>query len=373
MLNYEYPPLGGGAGIVTKNLATALGDLDIKIDIITMHMKGLIREETTGNVRIFRVPSIRRRKDICDFPEMASFIPSALFKSSILNKKEKYDLNHTHFIIPTGIISLVLKKISKLPYIITVHGSDVPGYNPDRFNLLHLFIKNPWKQVILNSSMVSPLSERIKRMIDHRIDFPQMKIVPNALPIDRLKPELKKRSILVVTRLLPRKGIQYLLEALNSSGLDIHVDIVGDGPYRNNLEVLSKNLKLDIKFHGWIDNSSLKLTKLYQRCEFFIFPSESENFPIVLLEAMASGSTIITTRDSGCEYVVGDSALLVPPKDSKSIEVALNKLVLDRSFSQKLGKKARLRFEKNFTWGKVAKQYLDIYHAIINNKYQQKL
>ena len=112
MLNYEYPPLGGGAGLVCKNLATALGDLGIQIDIVTMHMKGLEREESSGNVRVFRVPSIRRRVDICDFPEMTSFIPNALYKSVKLRKQEKYALNHTHFIIPTGIVSLYLKKIT---------------------------------------------------------------------------------------------------------------------------------------------------------------------------------------------------------------------------------------------------------------------
>ncbi len=365
MLNYEFPPLGGGAGLVTKNLAMALNDLGAKIDIVTMHMKGLKREESFGNVRVFRVPSIRRRKEICDFSEMISFIPNALYKSTKLSKMEKYTLNHTHFIIPTGIVSYLLKKIVKLPYIITIHGSDVPSYNPDRFLKLHVFVKDIWKEIILNSSMVIPLSNRLKKMIEIKVQMPNVSIVPNALPLYQFRPMKKKKNILVVSRLLPRKGIQYLLEAVNESNFDLHIDIVGDGPYRQHLENLAEKWNIDVTFHGWIDNSNPRLTMLYQTSEYFVFPSESENFPIVLLEAMASGSTVITTKDTGCEFVIGDTGILIPPRNSEAISLSLQNLLQSPSLSQELGKKARERFENNFTWAKVAKQYLKIYNSVL--------
>ena len=368
MLNYEYPPLGGGAGLVCKNLATTLGELGVRIDIVTMHMKGLRREESSGNVRVFRVPSISRRVDICDFSEMTSFIPNALYKSIKLAKQEKYALNHTHFIIPTGIISLFLEKISKLPYVISVHGSDVPGYNPDRFTQLHVYVKDLWKEIILNSSMVIPLSERLKKMIEKNLKPPFVQIVPNALPVNKFKPKQKKKQILVVSRLLPRKGIQFLLKAVSTLAIDLHVHIVGDGPYRRNLEDAAEYENLDITFHGWLDNSSKELAELYQTSEFFVLPSESENFPIVLLEAMAAGSTIITTDKSGCEFVVGKTGLLVPPRNPEAISSSLQKLLDNPSLSQELGIRARERFEKRFTWSKVAKQYLEVYNSVLSRR-----
>ena len=114
----------------------------------------------------------------------------------------------------------------------------------------------------------------------------------------------KKRRILVVTRMFERKGIQYFLRALQGMKLHHEVHVVGDGPYLPTLRALAEELGVDARFWGWLDRGSAELRNLYDSAEIYVFPSEAENFPLVLLEAMRAGAAIITTKGTGCAEVV---------------------------------------------------------------------
>ena len=141
MLNYEYPPLGGGGAPITRDLVVRLAKAGYSVDVVTMLFKGLKRYENDKGVNIYRVPSIRQSQAVCRIHEMLSYVISAFFFSLYLIRRNNYDLIHAHFIFPTGITAYLLKKIANIPLIITAHGSDVPGYNPDRFKIMHKLLK----------------------------------------------------------------------------------------------------------------------------------------------------------------------------------------------------------------------------------------
>jgi glycosyltransferase involved in cell wall biosynthesis len=165
----------------------------------------------------------------------------------------------------------------------------------------------------------------------------------------------------MVTRMLERKGVQYVLEALAESPIAAEVNIVGDGPYLPELRRRAEALRSPARFHGWLDNRSPELRQIYESSGIFVLPSEAENFPIVLLEAMAAGLAIITTEGTGCAEVVGEAGLLVPVRDSGAIARALKRLVEDSELRQRLGAAARQRIEDNFTWRAVARRYVEEY------------
>ena len=116
-----------------------------------------------------------------------------------------------------------------------------------------------------------------------------------------------------------------------------------------------------------MDNLSDELKKLYEESEIFVFTSESENFPVVLLEAMLSGMAIITTNDNGCAEVVGDSAILVDSKNSNAIKESLYKLMSDRKLINNLQIKARKRVEDKFSWSHTTQKHIDVYSRIISS------
>src|SRR6266487_2740390 len=131
MLNYEYPPLGGGASPITGALAEQLAVAGHDVDVVTMEFLGLPRFEEHGRLRVYRVAAVRRSQVRASTREMLSYLPSALNRSLTLTRERPYDLIHSHFVIPTSIVAALLRRVRGLPSVITIHGSDVPGYNPD--------------------------------------------------------------------------------------------------------------------------------------------------------------------------------------------------------------------------------------------------
>jgi glycosyltransferase involved in cell wall biosynthesis len=127
---------------------------------------------------------------------------------------------------------------------------------------------------------------------------------------------------------------------------------------------MAADLKTPIRFWGWLDKSDPRLAELFDTASIFIFPSEAENFPSVLLEAMAARLAIITTNAGGCPEVVGEAAILVPPRSAEGIRQALRQVVDSPKRREELAQAAFLRVQE-FAWQNVAARYLDCYREII--------
>jgi glycosyltransferase involved in cell wall biosynthesis len=361
MMSYEYPPLGGGGSKVVDGLSKELVSLGHSIDVVTMGFRGLPKHEEVKGVQVYRIPCVRRKRFVCTAPEVATYMFSAIQFVHGLIKKHRYDFIHAHFIFPDGMMAWRLTRKLDIPYIITAHGSDVPGYNPHRLKLAHKLLAPLWKSVTrLAAEIVCP-SESLKMLVKKHERNTNISVISNGFDTKRFITADKTRRILVVTRMLERKGIQYLIEALKSLKIEHEVVIVGDGPYLPVLQQMAQLTNTPVKFMGWMENDSYELKKLYETSDIFVFPSEAENFPICLLEAMAAEMAIITSKGTGCAEVVGDEALLVAPKNPTDIRNALEILTRDEKRCRELGVAARKRFEKNFSWPVVAKRYIKVY------------
>ncbi len=380
MLNYEYPPLGGGASPVTKSLAEELVTLGHTVDVVTMSFKGLKHCEEINGVTIYRVPSIRKALNVCHTHEMFSYLHSAYRFLPTLLKENNYDLCHTHFIIPTGILSYRLKIKDKLPYIITAHGSDVPHYNPDRFGLQHQVLKPLWNKIVENAEYIITPSRYLKNLILKKSVYERrcsptcgerydekINVIPNGIHPEayNYSPHRKEKKILVVSRLFERKGVQYVIEAMRSiKGYELA--ICGDGPYREPLERQIKTFGPNtIQLLGWVTDERLRYE--YETASIFVLPSSAESFGIVLLEAMASGCAIVTTNTTGCVEVVADTALLIRPGNADDIKNALLRLINDDELRCDLGQRGRRRVEEHFTWKRITQQYIALYKRVIEN------
>ncbi|WP_447968539.1 glycosyltransferase family 4 protein [Nitrospira sp. M1] len=364
-LSYEFPPLGGGGAKVVYGLAKSLVKDGHIVDVVTMGYQDLPKQEVIDGITVHRVPCIRTQQSMCYTPEMLPYILSAIPVVTRLIKKHQYDLNHTHFIFPDGILANIIQKLTGLPYVITAHGSDVPGYNPDRFQIQHKIFAFLWKRVVHGSKTIICPSRSIESLI--RTIDPSIRtwIIPNGINIDKFNPNQPKLNrLLIVTRMFERKGVQYLLQALEDLHSHYEVHIVGDGPYLKTLRGQVDEKNLDVKFWGFLDNQSREIRDLYETSRIFVFPSVAENFPIVLLEAMAAGMAIVTTEGTGCAEVVGKAALFIKPRDSDSIKDALQRLIVDDDYCTTLGRNARKRLEDHFGWGSVAQQYAELFKKI---------
>jgi len=289
---------------------------------------------------------MRLRLSTCSFVEMIPYVMLAPWRIIRLARGGNYRFSHVHFIYPDGVVAWLTKRFTGLPYIITAHGSDVPGYNPNRFRLLHVLLKPIWRRITTDADLIICPSAAIESLIKASNPRARTEIIPNGIDLEKFHPQPKvPKRLLVVTRMFERKGVH----------------VVGDGPYLDTLKSLAAQLGVRAKFYGYMDNDSAELRNLYETASLFVFTSESENFPIVLLEAMAAGAAIVTTSDTGCAEVVGDAALLVPSRDADALRAALEKLSRDPELVGRLGRAARERVVKRFGWERVIELHLEVY------------
>lgn len=364
VLNYEFPPLGGGASPVSYEIARHLSETgNFDIDVVTMGYKGLpAYEEINTHFRIHRVRSWRSKKEICHPWEQATYLVSAWFKCKELLKKNSYDICHCHFIIPTGALALKLKKKFGLPYIITSHGSDVLGYNT-RFKLLYPFLVSRWKKILNNANTIISPSAFLKSEILKAypaFNPEKIKVIPNGIDTDKFIPQAKKKYIFSSGRLLSNKGFQYLVEAVADKDIGYEVHIAGDGPMMPQLKDLAEKSKTKVVLHGWLDNNGKQYKDLLEQSSIFALPSEAESFGMVVAEAMSAGSAVITSDTSGCAEVVGDTGLLVKPKDASDIKSKLESIITDKVRLAEMQQSATKRVRSLYDWDVVLGEYIKI-------------
>jgi glycosyltransferase involved in cell wall biosynthesis len=370
MPNLEYPPLGGGAAPVTRGLARALVARGHHVDVVTMGYRGLPAEENEDGVRLFRVPALRSRLELSHVHELATYVWSGLRKVRALTRENDYDLCHAHFLLPTGIIPYLLRETSAFPpYVITAHGSDVPGFNPDRFTLLHRLTPPLLRRILRHASGLIVPSAALEQLILGQFGSvtPIPARIPNGVEMDDFTPQPKEPRVLVATRLFERKGVQHVIEAMSHLPEQVYrLEVAGDGPMRAQLEQQARALRVPATFHGWLPRRPL--CQLFERSRIFVLASISDNFPVSLLEAMAAGCAIITTSAGGCPEVVADAGLVVEPGNVDSLRQALTRLISHPSLAEELGQRAAKRARDLFSWPAVASRHEAAYEAVLRRQ-----
>ena len=346
-----------------ETLVRALVDNGHEVDVVTSGMKDLPAVEEHGRLRIFRVKCFRRNRYYSTIPELLTQVLPSYFKALQLTKENRYDCNHTHFVVPSGIVAYMLKRKTGLPYVLTAHGSDIPGYNPDRFKWAHNLIQPVWKRVVEYSDALSSASEFLKGLVQLRTDR-AVSVIPNAYDLPAADAGRKIKRVLVASRLVERKGVQFLIEASDVVGDDWEICIAGDGPYLTELKRIAGKSTRPIRFLGFLDHGAL--VELYKSSSIFVFPSLQENFPMVLLEAMAAGCAVITTTAQGCIEVVGDAAITTAPGDVNELRAALSELTNDAEKTEQYGRRA-LQRAGQFSAQNVCAQLETLYAEVARN------
>jgi glycosyltransferase involved in cell wall biosynthesis len=369
MLCHEYPPIGGGAAAVCAALADEYRSAGSEVTVVTMHYGDLPAEQSVRGVTVFRVPCGRRRKEMASAWEGLKWSQWAWPLIERLHRRRPFDVTHAHFIMPSGIVADRLQRRAGVPFIITPHGSDVPGYNRERLKLAHAVTRPWWQRIVRRADrIVSPSSSLLGMIYSHARDI-RADVIPNGFHSGRFRPLEKERRILLCSRLVERKGFHVFLQAIAELPLGgWSIDIVGDGPMRAKLEALAGRCRVPVRLHGWLDNDSPQLAELYGRAMIFALPSEWENFSIALLEAMSAGCAVVTTNISGNPEVIGEIGCLVPPRDRAALREAIERLTADLSACQRLGDAAARRAAEHFAWNVIADRYLAALRGLVKRE-----
>jgi colanic acid/amylovoran biosynthesis glycosyltransferase len=157
------------------------------------------------------------------------------------------------------------------------------------------------------------------------------------------------RRLLFVGRLAVAKGLPFLLDAVAKVEGAI-LDVAGDGPERGHLEMKTTRLGIAgrVRFLGYQSQSDVR--KLMQQADLFVMTSLSEGLPVVLMEAMAAGVPVVTTRIAGVPELVddGDDGLLVLPGDADATAAAVRRLLADPELRNRFAIAGRAKVEREF-------------------------
>lgn len=371
IINYEFPPIGGGAANASAQIAKELAKLGEQVKVLSSYFKGLNREEERDGYEISRALALRYRLDRSSPLEMVTFIFGGVILALKIVKEFKPQVVIAFFGIPCGPLAYLIKKINNTPYIISLRGGDVPGFSPEELRGYHFIlkpaIKHLWKEadrIVANSQGLKELA--LKTYPEGKID-----VIPNGVDLEAFRPPHSKKSegsktLLYVGRMTKQKGISFLIEAIPFLSKKVRLELVGDGPLRGRLESLVKRLGVyeRVHFSGWLSQD--ELIKKYQQADLFVLPSLDEGMPNCILEAMACGLPIVATYVSGSRELVqsGVNGFLVSSRDREGLIVAIEEILKDESLRRQMGEKS-LDLASKYSWSRVAKGYLIICEQVI--------
>lgn len=367
LVNYEFPPIGGGAGTATAGIARALAALGCDPVVLTSRFRGQPALEHVDGYTIRRARVVRRHADRCTPAEMLTFITGASWSAMRLTREWRPHLTIAFFGIPGGPVAWLVRALRGTPYIVSLRGGDVPGFNWSPISSTYHRLTAPvlrrlWRRaaaVVANGSGLRDLAMSAAPGLD-------VPVVPNGVDAVRHAPGSPRSGtgtprLLLVGRLVHQKAIDVLLHALaRMADCEFRCDIVGDGPDRSELEQLSRSLGLDARVHfrGWVGRD--ELPDVYQAADIFVLPSRIEGMPNVVLEAMAYALPVTATDVPGTRDLVQHdvTGLLVPVNDVAGLAAALLRLIREPALRIRMGDAGRARVLAEFTYARVAAAYL---------------
>src|SRR5512142_897415 len=264
IINSEYPPVGGGAANANAHIARLLVKRGHEVLVLTSQQGDLPAEEVCDGVRVLRGPTRRRYADRSMALEQVMFIFGASLRSLWLMRRFRPDVTLAFFGLPSGTAALFLKRLTGIPYVVSLRGGDVPGFRPYDFWLYHK-LAVPWLHPIWREAAAVVANSRGLYDLAHAFD-PQVdiSIVPNGVDAEEFRAQAHDWSsprLLSVGRVVYQKGYDVAVRALAGlKDLPWEWSIIGDGPQLPVLERMVREQGLSDRVHlpGWASSEQLK-------------------------------------------------------------------------------------------------------------------
>lgn len=365
-----------------------------KITVLAPHCFKAAKKEKIGNITIYRfryffpekfqkiaygagmLPNLK--KSFLAKMQMPSFLFSQIKNAVSIAKKEKIEIVHAHWLLPQGLVGMLLKKVYSIPLIITVHGTDL-------FPLRSMFFRQIQRKIVGNADIVTTNSKTAEKELLSR--FPEIKsklrLIPMGIDTKIFKPQNKKnlgsefkkyknnKIVLFVGRLNEQKGIEYLISAMPNVISKIKTArllIIGEGEHRQQLERLITELNLSnfVEFLGSKNHREIAI--YYNLADVLVLPAVTakigtESFGLVLAEAMACGTCVIGSSSGGIKDIINDgvNGLIFKEKNSGELADKIIRVIKDAKLRKKLLRNGVIFSKKNYDWNIISKKFLRIY------------
>jgi len=377
MMNFEFPPIGMGAGRAHLSLLEQFsGCQDMAVDVLTSSpTPGFRTEAISENTKVHRVGIHKKHLHFWRRREVIEWLIRARRRYTQLLKEGDYDLIHAFFGFPTG--WLCYARSDSRPYIISLRGSDVPRPHP-RLKWDYYFVGPVFKAIWRKAAAVVANSQGLRDKALRFYPSLNIQVIQNGVDIDRFSPAgLQHRwrkgetlRLLAVGRLEKIKRMEMLVHAvdiLRQRGRHLSLTIVGDGSRARSISRLISSLGLEdiVDMSGRVDAE--RLPEMYQNHDIMVSASMLEGMSNATLEAMASGLPVVTTRCEGVDELIGENGIVIEIPGADRIADAIARITDQEGLYGHMSLKARERIIK-FGWDRIAQAYRNLYEDILNSK-----
>jgi phosphatidylinositol alpha-1,6-mannosyltransferase len=372
LVTLDFPPMFGGVANYWANLNRFLSSG--RLVVLAPEFDDSLEFDMAQSYLIYRRELLSTKSGV-----RPKWLP-LLYQTFKLARQEKIGKIIVTHILPAGTVALLVKKILRIPYIVSVHGLDIAycGRSPRKLRLAKIILKNA-QAIIANSNYTKNLVLDLKCCGPEKISlvYPCPNINFRETPPEKIA-ELKKeygledkRIILTVGRLIERKGhdkvIQALPKILEQFSDAVYV-IVGKGQNLAYLRELVELLKLQDNVKFFLDVEDHELPAFFQMADVFAMPcrrladGDVEGFGIVYLEANCFGLPALAGNSGGAPESVetGVNGLVVDPMSVTEIEDAILKLLSDRGMAAMMGAAGRERVARKFNWHEQAQTLIKL-------------
>ncbi|MBN2517876.1 MAG: glycosyltransferase family 4 protein [Candidatus Altiarchaeota archaeon] len=363
-----FPPEIGGPATYAYEFSKRVAELGHKVRVVTLTD---IKSATLMGVEVSQVKRSRHK-----------FLRQSALFSKILEKGRSCDVIYAQNPAAIGLPSVLAGKILRRPVVVKYVGDSAweKAFRDGKTNkLLEDFLEEPdankhiigvqrqvfkkARRIIVPSRFLAGILKRFYKVPESRI-----RVIPNAVHLEELarvrKKRLMGRNIITVCRLVRWKGVQDIIRVLPEvleEAPDTRLLIVGEGPYKEELEKLVDDLGLKnkVKFLGRLPHR--EAVRYIASANLFVLNSLYEGMPHVLIEAMAVGTPVVATGVCGIPEIVedGKNGVLVKPNSKKQLRDATIDLLMDREKAEKLAEEAK-DIVKEYSWSNLLDRTLSV-------------
>ncbi len=380
--NGLFHPFAGGIEKHMYGLSRGLADLGVDVTVVTGRINDLPGREDLDGIKVCRVPCWAAKVPFF-YPPPFVISPGFPLHLKKLDDEHGFDLFHLHnrFFADFN-LALPYARLKRKPFVMTAHNPR-PKHVASPLAALgtsYDWLIGRWPFVL--ADRVIAVSEWARHDIaKYGVDKEKIVTIPNGVNVEEFNPggSMLVRDkyrvgdgelLLFVGRLVPQKGISYLLEAMPlvlGQHPGARLVLVGRGSLCESLKRQASRIGLDgsVIFSGYMEEDELK--DAYGACDLFVLPSTVEPFGIVIVEAMACGKPVVCTDSGGVREIVADSinGFVVPARDPGALAHRICQLLSDKGARDRMGRMGRYIAETRFDWKSIAVKTKRLYEDVL--------
>jgi D-inositol-3-phosphate glycosyltransferase len=354
IVTHYWPPHVGGIETVAVEQASRLAARGWEVQVVTSRLRGDRARGRDGPVMVERFRCVNLLERLWNVP-VPLVSPAMLFFLWKQARHADVVVAHGHVYIGT-LFAAVAARMRRRPFVLVQHAPFI-DYGRGLNVVERAADRTVGRRIIRSARTVVAVSDFTADFVRSLVPDAQIEIVRSGVDHDRFRAALGSRparprpTVLTVRRLVPRNGVDCLVEAWRRANLGARADLVigGSGPEIEDIQRLAAG-DPSIRIVGYVPDDDLP--GLYRDTDLFVLPSRSgEGFGLVALEAMASGLPVLATSSGGVVDIVKDglNGQLVPPNDVPALAEALTRLVDDGPRRAELARGARRTADAS-TW-----------------------